>query len=360
MASNEVLSSLFKGGGRHRKHGGGARFLVGWNVFHIDEKWFASKQKKTRAICLPDESSEVRSTVHKNHIYTYRSMFLSCSTFPNKPPQKQGERLHGQIAIHCFCAEQPVKASLYGHPAGTVEMKPVNVNEEVYVNSMVHVILPKIKDHWVNKMGKKPEDRLYVQEDNASSHKLAKHPPRWIEASRGWNIRLLPQPPQSPDLNKNGLGLFSSMQSLMWYKDYDSLEELQFEVIKQFWAYDNEKLLDLEITHQNVMKHIFLKNEGQHLKKLPHMNNQDLKKEGSLPKYLCLTDDELAKALNDLESVKLCADYEESIIDVARRRNKAISKRYHEERKRTAAEAQLNEDESITAADIRRSLNMPH
>ena len=193
-----------QGGGRRRAHGGGARFLTGWNVFHIDEKWFNQKQKKTRAICLPKESPEVRTTIHKNHIP--KIMFLSCTTKPAPDPRKPGEYLPGQIAIHPFCALKPAKKSSHNRPAGTLEMKTVNVTAEVYMKAMIKTILPKIKDHWTKKMGRSKKERLYIQEDNASPHKLAEDP-KWVKAVKGWNIKLLPQPAQSPELNKNEQGL---------------------------------------------------------------------------------------------------------------------------------------------------------
>ncbi|CAN0082466.1 unnamed protein product, partial [Heterosigma akashiwo] len=191
--------------------------------------------------------------------------------------------IRGQIAMHAFTAMTAAKVSSHRRPAGTLELKPINVNKDVYLEAMINQILPSIKEHWL-KMGKKQTDRLYIQEDNASPHKLRKDP-RWVEAVRGWNIRLLPQPPQSPDLNKNDLGFFHSLQTLCWYNDYKSIDELEMKVLLEFNRYDtdnnHQKLRDLELTHQLVMKEILL-TKGQ-VVSIPHIHKQKLRKAGKLP-----------------------------------------------------------------------------
>ncbi|CAM9889836.1 unnamed protein product, partial [Heterosigma akashiwo] len=282
------------GGGRSHLQRGGVQFLAGWNVFHVDEKWFNQKQKKTRALCLKDEPAESRSVIHKNHIP--KVMFLSCTTQPAPHPRRRGKYLRGQIAMHAFTAMTAAKVSSHRQPAGTLELKPINVNKDVYLEAMINQILPSIKEHWL-KMGKKQTDRLYIQEDNASPHKLRKDP-RWVEAVRGWNIRLLPQPPQSPDLNKNDLGFFHSLQTLCWYNDYKSIDELEMKVLLKFNKYDadnnHQKLRDLELIHQTIMKEILL-TKGQ-VVSIPHIHKQKLRKAGKLPEFITMTKKEMDQA----------------------------------------------------------------
>ncbi|CAM9878762.1 unnamed protein product [Choristocarpus tenellus] len=42
----------------------------------------------------------------------------------------------------------------------------------------------------------------------------------------GWNIKLVMQPVQSPDLNINDLGSFASLKSRVWEECYSTIDEL--------------------------------------------------------------------------------------------------------------------------------------
>mmetsp|Transcript_300 Transcript_300/g.445 ORF Transcript_300/g.445 Transcript_300/m.445 type:complete len:123 (+) Transcript_300:403-771(+) len=112
------------------------------------------------------------------------------------------------------------------------------------------------------------------------------------------------------------------------------------------------------------MKHILL-NEGRHLGKLPHLHKQKLKSEGKLPKYIYITREEIDKTLNDYHILKVAEKEEAKKKAKASAKNKEISKKFHEEKKRkAAAEALIDEpepesdSESITVGSIVRSLMM--
>ncbi|CAM9334789.1 unnamed protein product, partial [Heterosigma akashiwo] len=272
------------GAGRSRRMGGGVRILTGWNVYHVDEKNFELTRRTQKSICLDDESPMKRHVVHKSHIP--KLMFLACTTRPNRHPVTD-ELITGAVAIFPFIEEVEAKSSSHNRPAGTLEIKPRSVNAETYIDAMINFVLPKIKRHW-KKQGQTRKDLLIIQEDNASPHKLGSDP-RWIENIKKWNIKLISQPAQSPDLNKLDLGAFASMQSLTWNKGMRDLSDLVFEVTMIFLRYDNDKLLDLDLTHQNVIKHVIL-NKGKH-DTVPHMHKQKLKKAGELPEYLTMTEE---------------------------------------------------------------------
>jgi hypothetical protein len=94
---------------------------------------------------------------------------------------------------------------------------------------IVKYVLPAIKEKW-------PEsDRwntIYIQQDNGITHVLADDPIFAMEAARGgWDIRIVNQPPNSPDCNILDLGWFASIQSMFQRKMPKTLPEIVQKVV---------------------------------------------------------------------------------------------------------------------------------
>jgi hypothetical protein len=108
---------------------------------------------------------------------------------------------------------------------GTWEVKPSpSVDREKSREYIVNYVLPAIKEKWPEK------DRwstVYIQQDNARTHIKADDPIFAFEAARGgWDIRLVNQPPNSPDCNILDLGWFASIQSMFHRKMPKTLPEI--------------------------------------------------------------------------------------------------------------------------------------
>ena len=69
---------------------------------------------------------------------------------------------------------------------------------------------------------------IRVQQDGATPHTGHDNPRKLNLAGKagGWNIKLVTQPAQSPDLNINDLGFFSSLKSRVWRGRFGTVEEL--------------------------------------------------------------------------------------------------------------------------------------
>lgn len=81
---------------------------------------------------------------------------------------------------------------------------------------------------------------LYIiQQDNAKTH-VAPNDPAFIEAveATGLDIRLLQQPPNSPDLNVLDLGFFNSIQSLTDRRSPKIIDDIIRDVEEEFEGYD--------------------------------------------------------------------------------------------------------------------------
>jgi hypothetical protein len=100
---------------------------------------------------------------------------------------------------------------------GEWELKPsTDVDKEKSREYLVNFVLPAIKAKWP------ASDRyktIYIQQDNARTHIQPDDPVFLMEAARGgWDIRMVFQPPNSPDTNILDLGWFALIQSLFQKK----------------------------------------------------------------------------------------------------------------------------------------------
>jgi len=94
-----------------------------------------------------------------------------------------------------------------GRVRGDLVMKPItSITRDVIRDFMINQVLPAIRAKWPREYVGKP---IFIQQDNAPSH-LKLDDPDFCEAAKlgGFNIRLICQPPNSPDFNILDLGFF--------------------------------------------------------------------------------------------------------------------------------------------------------
>ena len=86
-------------------------------------------------------------------------------------------------------------------------MKPItSITREVIRDFMINKVLPAIRAKWPKEDVGKP---IFIQQDNAPSH-LNLDDSDFCEHAKqeGFDIRLICQPPNSPDFNILDLGFF--------------------------------------------------------------------------------------------------------------------------------------------------------
>lgn len=94
---------------------------------------------------------------------------------------------------------------------GTLETKTIIVNREVMREYLIEKVVPAIEEMWPEDAAGQP---FFIQQDNARTHIL----PNDVDfaeavAATGLDIRIMQQPPNSPDMNALDLG-FSVLYSL--------------------------------------------------------------------------------------------------------------------------------------------------
>ncbi|KAK9727222.1 hypothetical protein RND81_05G266600 [Saponaria officinalis] len=264
------------------------------NHVHIDEKWFYLTKTTDTYYILPEEDDPYRSCQSKRFIT--KVMFMCAVSQPII--DNDGEVIFdGKIGIFPFIEKEPAKRKSKNRAAGVMITKAMDsVTKEVIKACLINKIIPAIKAKWPANACK----TIYIQQDNATPHISNKDPDFRVAAdSDGFNIKLMFQPPNSPDLNINDLGFFRSIQSLQNEEPANNTEELVAAVEKVYEMHLPSKLNDNFLTLQSVMIEI-LKCKGHNNFKIPHMRKGVLQREGRLPKDLTVEENLVNECLTYL------------------------------------------------------------
>ena len=187
----------------------------------IDEKWFYISQKSERYYLLPEEDEPHRTCKNKNYIP--RLMFLCVCARPrfrNRECVFDGK-------IGCFPLvnfEQAIRRS-GNRLRGAQVIKPItSITRDVIREFMINKVLPAIRAKWPREDVQQP---IFIQQDNAPSH-LKVDDPIFCEHAKqyGFDIRLICQPPNSPDFNILDLGFFRAIQAIQYKKNAKTMQDL--------------------------------------------------------------------------------------------------------------------------------------
>lgn len=173
---------------------------------------------------------------------------------------------NGKVGVWPFIEHEPALRSSKNRPRGTLVMKDLTIDRDVYWLLIANVI-PARKACWPT--GHK---RVRIQQDNARPHVTLDDPAVMAAACEGgWNMKMVSQPAQSPDTNALDLGFFASIQSLQQRKVARSREDLLLNIYEAFRELRYEKIDRGFMTLQSVLREI-LKSGGGNGFKIPHLH----------------------------------------------------------------------------------------
>jgi transposase len=246
----------------------GYKFKLELLVIHVDEKWFfLTKDKKRIRIHPDDEPFDARRVQHKSHIG--KIMFLSAIGVPHRSPN--GEFFNGKVGIWDLTEQVAAINNSKNRPAGTLVTTPYNVNSQTYYDLMVGTggVLQTIRKNFSWLKGKP----IIIQHDGATPHNGEGNDVLLDDAGQeyGWNIRFVTQPAQSPDLNKNDLCFFYSLQqqSARYRQSHADLDDLIKAVKKAYADYSIDQLERVHALQVEIYRQI-LNDGGGNGYKLPH------------------------------------------------------------------------------------------
>ena len=165
--------------------------------------------------------------------------------------------------------------------------KTLKVNRDTSREFLIQKVLPAIQAVWPQELA---GETIWIQQDNAPSH-VPSNDPEFLNAvaQSGLDVRLMQQPPNSPDMNILDLGLFSSLQSMADRLVSNNLDELIDNVMHEYDAYDADKINRVFLTLQSCLIEV-MKIGGGNDYKIPHMYKDGLERAGNLPDVLEITD----------------------------------------------------------------------
>ncbi|WCJ38093.1 hypothetical protein M5689_019169 [Euphorbia peplus] len=148
---------------------------------------------------------------------------------------------------------------------------------------MIEKILPAIKEKWPREDCKHP---IFIQQDNARTH-ISINDDEFCQAAAQdeFDIRLICQPANSPDMNILDLGFFSAIQACQQQEPQHTVDELINVVVKSYENFPSWKTNRIFLSLQQCMIET-MKVKGSIKYKTPHMNKGMLEREGQLPTQL--------------------------------------------------------------------------
>ncbi|XP_056845974.1 uncharacterized protein LOC130497082 [Raphanus sativus] len=253
------------------------KFVDMYNMVHIDEKWFHMTKKTEKYYLLPIEE-EPHQTCQSKY-YIGKVMFLAAMAHP-RFDEEGNELFDGKIGIFLFVTLEP-KRNSKNRDAGTLVLKASTlVKREDIKAFLIENVLPNIQEKWPK------EDRgktIFIQQDNARTHVECGDQDFQEAASKNdFDIHLMSQPANSPDLNILDLGFFSAIQSLQHKECPKTIEDLVGAVEESFKQYPTEQVNRIFLTLQTCMCET-MKIGGLNKYKIPHMKKSVLEKDSLLP-----------------------------------------------------------------------------
>ena len=269
-----------------------------YDYVHIDEKWFYMMREKTSVWLYDGEAMPNIACQSKRFIG--KVMFICAVARPRKYPGTD-VWWDGKIGMWPFTEEVPAQRGSKNRVKGTIETKSINVTKPVFLEYLTELIIPAIKEKWIEPK----EHVIFIQQDNATPHVKGDNQ-AVVEAgtSDGWNIKLVNQPAQSPDVNVCDLGVFNSIQAAKYRSPTPNISSLVTVVLEAFQQIKVETLDNIFHTLFHVFECI-IANDGHNHFRIPHQGKAKKRRAGTLSKLRTIDPLVFEKLLFDIDEAYL-------------------------------------------------------
>lgn len=284
---------------------------------HIDEKWFKKTKVNRKVIMAANEAKPKRTCKHKNHIE--QIMFLNAQARPRYDPHRK-YYWDGKIALIPIGDYIVAKKNSVNYKKGDRKWENKTVDTDTYLDLM-ETILRNIAEKWPRGQWSDPKFQVTLIHDGAPAHKSKEFKEGWhLLLCQLWVEGILPspdkiliitQPPNSPDMNVNDLGLFNAIQSRYWREAPRSSLDIIDCVRKAWRQFPAKRINHLFLTLQGVMN-LCMEHYGSNDFALPHLSKARLQKAGDLPLVLEVTPQywPLFNAMDDPDYTDMDANWE--------------------------------------------------
>lgn len=153
---------------------------------------------------------------------------------------KGNEIFSRKIGVFSFVTKEPAKRSSINKIAGTLETKPINlINKQIVKSFLLDKVLPAIKKKWPREDIDRP---IFTQQDNARTNiDCDDEDFLRVVSQNGFDIRMMCQPTNSPDLNILDFGFFSAIQPFQYKESPKSIDEFLLAFEKAFEEFSTVK-----------------------------------------------------------------------------------------------------------------------
>jgi len=163
------------------------------------------KEKKKKYYLFQDEDDLICNCVSNK--FLPKAMCLAAVARPIFDSHRN-VTFDGKIGVFPFVIREPSKRTSVNRVAGTMKTKPIlSITIAIIRSFYINKVLPSIMDKWPTEdIG----NLIFIQQDNTMTH-IDINDEEFCEAAKknGFNIRLMCQPPNSPESNVLNLGFFS-------------------------------------------------------------------------------------------------------------------------------------------------------
>ncbi|XP_044321249.1 uncharacterized protein [Triticum aestivum] len=268
------------------------------NIAYMDEKWFNMIGEVNNYYLFPEEPDPLRTLHHKDSIA--KVMFLAAVA---KPRYGEGGKVtfDGKLGIWAFVTESPAQRTSENRDKGTLELKSLKFTPDVMRYYMCEKLIPAIQERWLDE----DEGRtIYIQQDNATPYILPDDPVfRQVVEQTDLDIKLLQQPPNSPDMNILDQCIFRSLQTHTDSRAPQSIRELIEGVEEEYRNCLVDKLARSFVTLQSCIREV-MRNKGAINYSIPHMRKERRQAEGWLPITLSIDRELVEQTIAFIEEAK--------------------------------------------------------
>ncbi|KAK9732858.1 hypothetical protein RND81_04G027500 [Saponaria officinalis] len=267
-------------------------FEAMFDVVHIDEKWFYMTRLTQKYYLLPNEKRSHKTCQSKRFIT--KIMFMVAVARPRF--DKDGNCLFdGKVGIFPFPVTAPARRASKNRVRGTLEVKSIeSITKIVVKKCLLEKVILAIKAKWLQGANK----RIFIQQDNTKPHIIGSDED-FVHAAKsdGFDMELIQQPPNSPDMNILDLGFFRSIQTLQHKKSSRSICQLLDSVVNAFDTISYDKLKHVWVSLQAYMNEV-MRLKGSNSYPLPHLGKNRMVRLGNWENQLKVNVDNIAIALN--------------------------------------------------------------
>ena len=238
-----------------------------YDEVHIDEKWFALMPDGELIRVIPNADGTITmpeppKAQHKNAIP--KVMFVAANA---RPRPEYG--FDGKIGMWRVTSFKTAQRGSKNHDRGDVYEVDISINAAVYRQLLQNKVLPAIRRKmWWKRLNNGHEaGPIILQQDGATPH-TARDNEDFFQRERykgGFDIQVITQPAQSPDLNLNDCSFFRSIHTTVRITAYTNLDELAARVLEAYAAFSAEKLEHCwQVVQRNILHIIRQKGENNY------------------------------------------------------------------------------------------------